>query len=120
LLILAVLAGACDVPVPGDDPAQPPAASEPGDEATPGETPPAAEDPPAGDDAPAPTAAASAPPPSEPVPPEPANPDPAQAAAQFESSDQWARWNDGDHILYNNIWGSGAGPQSIWANAFSE
>jgi len=120
MLSLAVLAGACDVPVPGDDPAQPPAASEPVDEATPGATPPAAEDPSAGDGAPAPTAAPSLPPASEPVAPEPADPAPDRAAAQFESSEQWATWNDGDYILYNNIWGSGAGAQSIWANGFSE
>jgi hypothetical protein len=43
---------------------------------------------------------------------------PAQAAA-WGSSDQWATWNNGGYILYNNIWGSGAGPQSIWANSYS-
>jgi hypothetical protein len=43
---------------------------------------------------------------------------PAHAAA-WGSSDQWATWNNGGYILYNNIWGGGAGPQSIWANSYS-
>ncbi|MFC7534489.1 hypothetical protein [Actinoplanes sp. GCM10030250] len=43
---------------------------------------------------------------------------PARAAV-WGSSDQWATWNNGGYTLYNNIWGSGAGPQSIWANSYS-
>lgn len=40
-------------------------------------------------------------------------------AAVWESSDQWGTWTTGDYILYNNIWGGGAGPQTIWANSAS-
>jgi hypothetical protein len=40
-------------------------------------------------------------------------------AAVWESSDQWGTWTTGDYILYNNVWGGGAGPQSIWANSAS-
>jgi hypothetical protein len=41
---------------------------------------------------------------------------PAQAQA-FESCDQWAMWETDGWTLYNNIWGSGAGSQCIWANS---
>jgi hypothetical protein len=41
---------------------------------------------------------------------------PAQAAV-WSSSDPWASWSSGGYTLYNNVWGSGAGPQSIWANS---
>ncbi len=37
----------------------------------------------------------------------------------WSSSDQWATWTEGDYTLYNDIWGSGAGPQTIWANSHS-
>jgi hypothetical protein len=40
-------------------------------------------------------------------------------AATWSSSDRWGTWNNGGYTLYNNIWGSGAGPQTIWANSFS-
>lgn len=40
-------------------------------------------------------------------------------AATWGSSDQWATWTDGQYTLRNNIWGSGAGPQSIWVNSSS-
>jgi hypothetical protein len=40
-------------------------------------------------------------------------------AATWSSSDQWATWTDGDYTLYNDVWGSGAGPQTIWANSYS-
>ncbi|MFI6611254.1 hypothetical protein [Streptomyces sp. NPDC050507] len=44
---------------------------------------------------------------------------PAQAAI-WSSSDQWGNYTTSDgYILYNNIWGSGAGSQSIWANSSS-
>jgi hypothetical protein len=43
---------------------------------------------------------------------------PAEAAT-WESSDQWATWSNGGYTLYNDVWGSGAGPQSIWANSYS-
>jgi Glycosyl hydrolase family 12 len=41
---------------------------------------------------------------------------PAQAQA-WSSCDQWGTWSTGGWTLYNNIWGSGAGPQCIWANS---
>ena len=40
-------------------------------------------------------------------------------AAVWWSSAQWGSWNNGGYTLYNNIWGSGAGPQTIWANSYS-
>ncbi|MFI6703437.1 hypothetical protein ACIBJC_31575 [Streptomyces sp. NPDC050509] len=44
---------------------------------------------------------------------------PAQAAI-WSSSDQWGNYTTSDnYILYNNIWGSGAGAQTIWANSSS-
>jgi hypothetical protein len=44
---------------------------------------------------------------------------PAQAAV-WSSSDQWGLYNTTDgYTLYNNIWGSGPGPQTIWANSSS-
>ncbi|MFJ2115851.1 MULTISPECIES: hypothetical protein [unclassified Streptomyces] len=44
---------------------------------------------------------------------------PAQAAI-WSSSDQWGNYTTSDgYTLYNNIWGAGAGPQSIWANSSS-
>ena len=39
-------------------------------------------------------------------------------AAIWSSSDQWGNYTTSDgYTLYNNIWGSGAGPQSIWVNS---
>jgi hypothetical protein len=43
---------------------------------------------------------------------------PAQAAT-WSSSDQWGSWSNGGYTLYNDVWGSGAGPQTIWANSSS-
>jgi glycosyl hydrolase family 12 len=43
---------------------------------------------------------------------------PAQAATWW-SSDQWGTWSNGGYTLYNDVWGSGAGPQTIWANSSS-
>lgn len=44
---------------------------------------------------------------------------PAQAAVWY-SSDRWGTYNTSDgYTLYNNIWGSGAGPQTIWVNSSS-
>ena len=40
-------------------------------------------------------------------------------AAVWSSSDQWGTWTNGGYTLYNDIWGSGAGPQTIWANSYS-
>lgn len=41
------------------------------------------------------------------------------SAAVWSSSDQWATWSEGGYTLYNDVWGSGAGPQTIWANSHS-
>jgi hypothetical protein len=41
------------------------------------------------------------------------------SAAVWSSSDQWATWSNGGYTLYNDVWGSGAGPQTIWANSYS-
>jgi hypothetical protein len=38
-------------------------------------------------------------------------------AAVWSSTDRWGTWSSGGYILYNNIWGSGYGPQTIWANS---
>lgn len=38
-------------------------------------------------------------------------------AATWGSSAQYASWSDADYSIYNDVWGSGAGPQSIWANS---
>lgn len=35
------------------------------------------------------------------------------------SSDQWAEWSNGGYTLRNDIWGSGAGSQTICANSYS-
>lgn len=40
-------------------------------------------------------------------------------AATWSSSAQWGTWTNGGYTLYNNIWGSGAGAQTIWANSYS-
>jgi hypothetical protein len=47
-----------------------------------------------------------------------APPAPAQAAT-WTSSDRWGSWNNSGYTLYNNIWGSGYGPQTIWANSYN-
>ena len=39
------------------------------------------------------------------------------SAAVWNSCDQWAQTNLNGYTLYNNIWGSGAGAQCIWANS---
>ena len=44
---------------------------------------------------------------------------PPALAATWSSSDQWGTWSNGGYTLYNNIWGSGAGAQTIWANSYS-
>ncbi|MGY0058018.1 glycoside hydrolase family 12 protein [Streptomyces sp. LZ34] len=41
-------------------------------------------------------------------------------AATWSSSEQWGNWSTGGYTLYNNIWGSGAGSQTIWANSSSD
>ncbi|MEV4577544.1 hypothetical protein AB0K16_30310 [Nonomuraea jabiensis] len=44
---------------------------------------------------------------------------PPALAATWSSTDRWGTWSNGGYTLYNNIWGSGAGPQTIWANSYS-
>ncbi|MEU4195491.1 hypothetical protein AB0E69_26560 [Kribbella sp. NPDC026611] len=43
---------------------------------------------------------------------------PANAAA-WSSSDKWATWSNGGYTIRNDVWGGGAGPQTIWANSYS-
>ena len=40
-------------------------------------------------------------------------------AQAWQSCDQWATYNTGGFTIYNNIWGSGAGSQCVWANSSS-
>jgi hypothetical protein len=40
-------------------------------------------------------------------------------AATWSSSAQWGTWSNGGYTLYNDVWGGGAGPQTIWANSYS-
>ena len=41
------------------------------------------------------------------------------SAAVWWSSDRWGSWSSGGYTLYNNVWGSGFGPQTIWVNSTS-
>ena len=41
------------------------------------------------------------------------------SAATWSSSDKWATWSEGGYTIRNDVWGSGAGPQTIWANSHS-
>jgi hypothetical protein len=38
----------------------------------------------------------------------------------WTSSDQWGSWTNNGYTLYNDIWGSGAGSQTISANSYSD
>ncbi|MEV6796212.1 hypothetical protein AB0M87_30375 [Streptomyces sp. NPDC051320] len=40
-------------------------------------------------------------------------------AATWASSAQYGTWSNGGYTLYNDVWGGGAGPQTIWANSYS-
>jgi hypothetical protein len=40
-------------------------------------------------------------------------------AATWSSSAPFGSWSNGGYVLNNDVWGSGAGPQVIWANDFS-
>lgn len=40
-------------------------------------------------------------------------------AATWSSSDKWGTWTNNGYTVRNDVWGSGAGPQSIWANSYS-
>jgi hypothetical protein len=37
----------------------------------------------------------------------------------FESSADFATWSNGGYVVANDVWGSNPGPQTIWANSFS-
>src|SRR3979409_2731092 len=38
-------------------------------------------------------------------------------AAVWSSTDRWGTWSSGGYTLFNDVWGSGFGPQTIWANS---
>ncbi|WP_438432961.1 GH12 family glycosyl hydrolase domain-containing protein [Gorillibacterium sp. sgz500922] len=40
-------------------------------------------------------------------------------AATWSSTEKYGNWSNGGYTVYNNVWGSGAGAQSIWANSYS-
>jgi len=40
-------------------------------------------------------------------------------AAVWTSSALYGSWSNGGYTLYNNVWGSNPGPQTIWANSYS-
>ncbi|NUT46528.1 MAG: hypothetical protein HOV94_04285 [Saccharothrix sp.] len=40
-------------------------------------------------------------------------------AATWSSTDKWGTWSNGGYTIRNNVWGSGVGPQTIWANSYS-
>ncbi|MEV6006906.1 hypothetical protein AB0M29_08860 [Streptomyces sp. NPDC051976] len=42
---------------------------------------------------------------------------PAQAAT-WSSTDAFGTWSNGGYELNNDVWGGGAGPQTIWANSY--
>jgi hypothetical protein len=42
-----------------------------------------------------------------------------QVAANWSSTAPYASWANGGYTIYNDVWGSGAGPQTIWANSYS-
>jgi hypothetical protein len=46
--------------------------------------------------------------------------DEPEVKANWSSSAQYANWSNGGYTVYNNVWGSGAGSQSIWANSYSQ
>jgi hypothetical protein len=43
----------------------------------------------------------------------------AEVAANWSSTDKWGTWSNGGYTVRNDVWGSGAGPQTIWANTYS-
>jgi hypothetical protein len=43
----------------------------------------------------------------------------AAPAAAWSSSARYGSWSNGGYTLYNDVWGGGAGPQTIWANSYS-
>lgn len=45
---------------------------------------------------------------------------PSGVTAAWCSCDQWGQWANGSATYYNDIWGSGAGSQCIWATTSGE
>lgn len=45
--------------------------------------------------------------------------DTVKAATVWHSSERYDTWTNDGYTLRNNIWGTGAGAQSIWANSYS-
>lgn len=43
----------------------------------------------------------------------------ANAAVAWNSAEKYSSWNNGGYTIYNDVWGSGAGAQTIWANSYS-
>jgi hypothetical protein len=54
------------------------------------------------------------PPPSSRPPSNPSTPG-VPSDAVWVASGQWDTWNSNGYTVYNNIWGSGAGSQTVWA-----
>src|SRR5262249_32275310 len=40
-------------------------------------------------------------------------------AVVWSSTDKFGSWSNGGYTLFNDVWGSGAGPQTIWANSIT-
>jgi hypothetical protein len=45
--------------------------------------------------------------------------DESSVKATWSSTDKWGRWSNGGYYVGNNVWGANPGPQSIWANSYS-
>jgi hypothetical protein len=43
----------------------------------------------------------------------------AAQAAVWSSTARFGSWSNGGYTLYNDVWGADPGPQTIWANSFS-
>ena len=43
----------------------------------------------------------------------------AEASVTWSATGQYDSWTNGGYTLYNDIWGSGAGAQTIWANSYN-
>jgi len=41
------------------------------------------------------------------------------SAATWQTSERWGNVTNGGYTLYNNIWGTGYGPQTLWVNSYS-
>lgn len=42
-----------------------------------------------------------------------------EVQAVWSTSAQYGSWSNGGYTLYNDVWGSGAGSQTMWANSYS-